>query len=394
MKLAFFLSHPIQYYSPWFRRLAGLMDLHVYYFVKQDPVGQARAGFGVEFDWDVPLLDGYSYTFLKNRARNPSVGRFWGANTPEVAEICRIQRFDAAVLVGWNRWSAWQTIHACNRIGTPVLMRGDSILEPGRHLRRSLKYLPYRTLLPRLGRYLYVGERNREYLRHYGVPEERLHFVPHFVDDGWFAARTHEARRSGTSAGIRSNLSIPQNAVVALFCGKLLPRKRPQDLLQACRVFHQENERLNLHLIIVGDGPLRAELERQAGESCAGRVHFAGFQNQSVLPSYYSAADFLVLPSVSGETWGLVANEAMACGLPVVLSDRVGSAPDLVAAGETGYMYPAGDVSALAAAMRNLTLLLAARRGQVSRQVAERLARFSISAATEALMKTLSNVIA
>ncbi|MGH6628213.1 MAG: hypothetical protein ACREB3_00615, partial [Burkholderiales bacterium] len=256
MKLAFFLSHPIQYYSPWFRRLAGLLDLHVYYFVKQDPKGQAQAGFGVEFDWDVPLLDGYTYTFLKNRASNPSISRFWGANTPEVKEICRKQRFDAAVLVGWNRWSAWQTIHACHRAGTPILMRGDSILEPGRPLRRSLKYLPYRALLPRLSEHLYVGQRNREYLRHYGVPEKRLHFVPHFVDDDWFGARARDARQAGVAAAIRSKLRIPQDATVALYCGKFVPRKRPADIVDACRICLGANSNCEIHVIMVGDGPL------------------------------------------------------------------------------------------------------------------------------------------
>ncbi len=392
VKLGFFLSHPIQYYSPWFRRLAGLVDLHVYYFVKQNPKGQAQSGFGVEFDWDMPLLDGYSYTFLKNRARNPSVGRFWGANTPEVEEICRAQRFDAVVLVGWNRWSAWQTIHACRRAGTPVLMRGDSILEPGRTPYRMVKYIPYRAVLPHMGTHLYVGQRNLEYLRHYGVPEQRLHFVPHFVDDEWFGECASVARRSGTAAGVRAALGIPENAVVALFCGKLLARKRPQDLVRACLTSRGEMRGAEFHVVLVGDGPMHDHLEEEAGGLRGSRVHLAGFQNQTALPSYYAAADFLVLPSERHESWGLVANEAMACGLPVIVTDRVGCAPDLVTARETGMVYPVGDVPALITAMQQMATLLNTQRERIQESVAARSACYSITAATSSLLKALEIV--
>jgi glycosyltransferase involved in cell wall biosynthesis len=376
-------SHPVQYYAPWFRHLASRFRVEVFFAHRQDARGQAEAGFGVEFDWDTPVLDGYPHRWLKNVAQYPSVSTFGGCDTPEIYDIVRRESFDAFIVFGWNRKSALQAIHACRRARVPVLMRGDSQLGTERsRAKRAAKYFPYRWLLPRLN-HLYVGERNRSYLRHYGVPESRLFFVPHFVDNEFFA------RRCYNSSEVRHRLGIPAGAFVFLFVGKMIPKKRPADFLHAAlRVM---GSCADVHALLVGDGELRGELQRLAAPF-DDRVHFAGFRNQSELPSFYRSANALVLPSDGGETWGLVVNEAAACGVPSVVSGAVGCAPDLIDEGLTGFTYPLGDVSALTERMLSLKELCEGHPALIGASLEKKMSRYSVEGATHGLEQALRAV--
>jgi glycosyltransferase involved in cell wall biosynthesis len=220
-------------------------------------------------------------------------------------------------------------------------------------------------LLRRFDGFLYVGQRNREYLLRYGVPADRLFFSPHCVDNDAFAAAAAASR-----APARRRI---------LFVGKLIARKRPSDLLRAVA-------RLGGHaaeVAFAGSGELEAEL-RQIAADASLHAEFLGFVNQSELPAVYAAADLLVLPSDGRETWGLVVNEAMACGLPAVVSDAVGCGPDLVEPGATGAVFPLGDVAALAAAIESVLSLDA---DHVRRRVAARIALYSPARAASAIVE-------
>jgi hypothetical protein len=174
LRIGVLVTHPIQYYAPWFRHLAERVDLDVYYAHRQDSRGQAAAGFGVPFEWDVPLLEGYSYHWLKNISRKPGLSHFRGCDTPELSDLIRPDRFDAFLVIGWNRKCHWQAIRACWRHRVPVLMRGDSQRPMVKsRLKAMLKAVPYRWFLPRINAHLYVGQRNREYLEQYGVTDEQ-----------------------------------------------------------------------------------------------------------------------------------------------------------------------------------------------------------------------------
>jgi glycosyltransferase involved in cell wall biosynthesis len=212
-------------------------------------------------------------------------------------------------------------------------------------VRRAAKYFPYRWLLRNIDAHLYVGEANREYLRHYGVDDARLFFAPHFVDNDRFGADAHEARRSGAAQAFRRRYGIPEDAFLFLSVGKLIDVKRIRDFIEA--MARIANGREGIQGAVVGAGPLQANLERLRDARRA-PVRFLGFHNQSMMPTCYAAADALVLPSAH-ESWGLVVNEAMACGLPAVASDTVGAAPDLVAG--TGRVFPSGNIARLADAM-------------------------------------------
>ncbi|MEP0548290.1 MAG: glycosyltransferase family 4 protein [Rhodothermales bacterium] len=376
MRLGVLATHPIQYHAPLYRALAAELDLAVYFAHQQTAEGQADAGFGVPFEWDVPLLDGYPHTFLRNRAAQPDVSTPFGCHTPDIADLIARERFDAFLVNGWYNRSFWQAIRACWRTGTPILVRGDSQLHTPRSLAKRLaKEAVYRAFIPRFDGYLVVGQRAREYYLHYGARPERMHFVPHFVDNAFFAASASAARRRAGRAARREERGVTPEASVLLFAGKFIPVKRPLDFVRGVAALARRVP--DVEGAMVGEGPMRAEIEAEI-ERTGAPVRLLGFFNQSEMPEAYALADVLVLPSET-ETWGLVVNEALACGLPAVVSSGVGCAPDLVEPGATGGTYPMGDVDALAVAMERALHL--ARDPAAARALKARMETYSLETA-------------
>lgn len=381
MRLAVLTSHPIQYYAPLFRELARRMDLHVLYAHRSCPADQARAGFNVAFQWDVDLLSGYSHSFLHNVARHPDTSRFSGCDTPQVGDELRRGRFDALLMLGWHLKCFVQALVAAKRIGLPVLVRGDSQLgTPRSPVKKATKEVVYPLALRLFDRALYVGARSRAYYEHYRYPPERLHFSPHCVDTEWFRSRaTSEARRR-----IRAQVGIGDAEKVVLFAGKLVQFKRPIDVVEAMALPPARGTRTRL--MIVGSGELGAALEARARELQV-PMHMLGFQNQTAMPAVYAAADALILPSTTRETWGLVCNEALACGTPIIVSNSVGCAADLAADGEAGRVFPMGDTVALSHAVA--TLLDAP---PACAAVARVSSRYSLTAAAQGVEEALASV--
>lgn len=345
-RLAIVATHPIQYYSPWFAHLARLCDLEVLYAHRQTAEGQAAAGFTAPFDWDVPLLDGYAHRFLPNRSKRPGLSHFDGCDTPEVGDIVGRGRFDAVVTLGWNRKSYLQAAAGARLAGVPLLVRVDSQLQTPRAAgKRLLKRAVYSCLLPWAAHYLSPGQRSDAYLRHYGVAADRIHRLAHMVDTERFANGAQAARASGAADRLRARHGVARGDFVFLFAGKLIPLKQPLLLLEAYRRLTTLEPKT--HLWIVGDGPLRAELAALAAST--ERVSLLGFVNQAQLPEVYAASDCLVLPS-SEETWGLVVNEAFACGVPAIVSEHAGCASDLIGP-DTGWSVAPVDVPTLARVM-------------------------------------------
>ena len=375
IRLGILTSHPIQYQAPLFRELAKQVDLKVYFAHRQTAQGQGSAGFDVAFEWDVDLLGGYDHAFLSNRAKRPAVNTFFGCDTPEISAEIRNGGFDALFVTGWYLKSFWQAIRACRRAGVPVMVRGDSQLgTPRLWLKQIVKELVYPRLLRQFDACLYVGQKNREYLEHYGVPDSRLFFSPHCVDNEAFASLASTVNREA----VRTKLGIGKGTKAVLFVGKLLERKRPHDLLRAVAALRAQGA--DACAVFAGDGPLRRSLEVAACE-LAVPTFFLGFRNQTELPEAYVLADMLALPSEGSETWGLVVNEALACGTPVVVSDAVGCAPDLVTEGQTGALYPVGDVGAL---VKALTRALEIPRN--SQAIADRANAYSVPAAARGIV--------
>lgn len=346
MRLGILSSHPIQYYAPLFRGLAQRMDVEVLYAHRATPQQQAAAGFGMAFDWDVDLLSGYSHRFLRNVSRAPGTQTFSGCDTPDIGQILGAARYDAVLAMGWHLKSFIQGIWAAKRAGFPVLIRGDSHLHTQRHaLKRLVKEVSYPALLRTFDAALYVGTRNREYYEHFRYPPARLFHVPHCVDTRWFSDRATKA----AGEALRAEVGIAPTADVVLFAGKFVPFKRPLDVVEAVAAVAQTRP---VSLLLAGSGPLGSEIQSRA-RARGIRCHELGFCNQSRMPAVYAASQMLVLPSNSQETWGLVCNEAIACGTPIVVSDAVGCAPDLAAESDVGRTFPVGDVVALANAIHD-----------------------------------------
>jgi glycosyltransferase involved in cell wall biosynthesis len=383
LRLALVASHPVQYQAPWYRALAAIVDLQVFFAHRMAATDHARAGFGVEFDWDVPVLDGFEYMWLDNVAARPGVDHFRGCDTPGVASTIERGRFDALLVNGWQLLAYWQAIRAARRAGIAVMVRGDSHLATTRGaVRRSAKRVLYPRLLEAFDAYLAVGDRNEAYYRFYGAPASRIYRSPHCVDNEFFARSVDAAR--AIPGGARRAFGIPGDAIVFAFAGKFIEQKRPLDFLAALDAIRDVQP--HAWGLLAGDGPLRDVMEehrRRHGTRCT----MIGFLNQQRIATAYAAADALVLPS-RDETWGLVVNEAMACGVPAIVSDQVGCAPDLIAEGETGFSFPCGDVAALAGRMRWMAEhreLGRAMRGPVLR----RIAGFSPQAAAAGVIRAM-----
>jgi glycosyltransferase involved in cell wall biosynthesis len=387
MKLALVTSHPIQYHSPWFREMARRpgLDLEVLFCHLPSPAEQAAAGFGVEFEWDSSLLDGFRYRLLRNVAANPSVNRFSGLDTPEISEIVSKGQYDAVLLFGWSYKSAWQAIGACWRNKIPLLVRSDSHLHTNRRSwKKLLKALPYRLLIPKLDACLAVGQWSAEYFLHYGARPDRVFIVPHTVDPSF---ERDSRALSVNRAQLRSRWGMGPAETIFLFVGKFTAIKRPVDFIRG--ILEARKRCASIAGIMVGDGLLREHCQRLV-EELQLPIRFTGFLNQSEIVPAYIAADVLVVPS-DAETWGLVVNEAMSCGRLCLVSDRVGCGPDLVESSDCGFVFPLGDVDALASRMvdcasRSERVIA---MGERARAVA---ARYSVPAAVESLLQALSSV--
>lgn len=343
LRVGVLTSHPIQYQAPWFRSLAREVDLVVFFAHRPTPKDQG-IGFGKEFTWDIDLLSGYEHHFLKNISANPNVNDYNGCDTPEIEEIISHQtkerQFDAFIVPGWYLKCYWQAVRACRKERIPVLVRGDSQLAtPRSWLKKVAKEIYYRWMLRKFDGFLSVGKRHQAYLEHYGVASQVIFSAPHFVDNEWFAKQAKESVDSAQAT--RSAWGTDDHTVVCLFVGKFEEKKRPLDLIRAVGKLGS-----GYKAVLVGSGELDPLLKEKSAQLNID-VHFAGFKNQSELPACYAAADCLVLPSDGGETWGLVVNEAMACGIPAVVSEAVGCAPDLIDEGTTGFVFPLGDIEAL-----------------------------------------------
>lgn len=385
LKLAILATHPIQYHVPWFQGLAARPELELKVFFSMLPNRQQQGvGFGVPFKWDIPMLEGYAWEVLANTSRSPALGRFFGANTPGVYQALEKFRPGAAIVTGWQSLSLAQGLWACLRLGIPVLVRAESsALRPRPWWGRAL----HRALLSRFDAFLAIGAANREFYLRNGVTPEKIFSCPYFVDNARIGAQFEDfsARREE----IRAEWGIPKESFCFVFVGKLQPKKRILDVLRAL-VLARASAR-DLHLLIAGDGELMAEAKAFAqGEDLP--VTFAGFLNQTQVPRTYAAGDCLVLPSDYGETWGLVVNEAMVCGLPAIVSDRVGCGPDLVEDGATGSVFPFGNVAALA----NRMLALAADPATARRMgtcAQGRIAPYSVENAVEGTIRALDYVV-
>lgn len=387
-RIAIVTTHPVQYYAPWFRHIAARseIELKVFYLWNPKTTTLHDPGFGRDVQWDIPLLDGYTHEFVSNISSHPGSARFSGIDNPQL--LHRLNSFgpDAALLIGYRYKSMLRLIFSRGRKFS-IMLRGDSHrlgkVESGKWKVEIRKWGISR-IFTRFSALLYVGRANYEYFRQHGVSEKKLFFAPHAVDNErfWLTEDTTAAGRAW-----RRELGIAEDNLLLMFAGKFEEKKCPFDLLQA----FQRLQVPHTALLFVGSGKLESPLrEKAAGTS---NVFFAPFQNQSLMPRTYAAADLFVLPSYgSEETWGLAINEALCAAKPVIVSSHVGCGPDLVKAGKNGWIFKAGDVDQLRDVLREALSdrdrLI--RWGEAGRQI---VSEYNYARATEGLCKALESIV-
>lgn len=343
VRLVAVMTHPVQYLAPWFRHIhahAETIDLKVVYATEPTPQQQG-VGFDRPFSWDVPLCAGYDSVIVRPAQAGVSLdsGRFLGLDVPETLDAVRRLTPDVVLIAGWHSATQVRAIRALKRAGVPLLYRGDTHLGSMSTRHARLSRLRARVMLRQFSGYLAVGSRAYDYLRAMGVADPAIVRSPHAVDNEAFRLRAEAARVK--RAEIRAAYGCTDDQRIVLYAGKLTTIKRPRDVVDAVARLERGVA------LFVGDGPERASLEAYAHAQKV-RCLFAGFLNQQEITDAYVAADALMLPG--RETWGLVANEALASGLPVVISTDAGAAPDLASAGVC-VAVPPGHASRFAQAL-------------------------------------------
>ena len=373
MRIAFLVERPTQFEAPFYR------------FAAQDPAHELRVLFtggpgaagpvfdpelGTSVSWGIDLLGGYPSEVCPE-----TESASW------LAERLRPERCDLLIANGYTQPLYRLGTRLARRAGVATALRLDSVLFDGSPVRDLAKRLLFATYMKRTyDLFLGVGSLTLEYLRAFGVAAERTGLFPYAVDVETFRSRSSLTPAKREAA--RGRLGVPAGARVILSLAKFSSREAPWDLLRAFGCMNQED----LWLVLAGDGPERAALEQAAGSR---QVRFPGYVPYPELPALYAAADLFVHPARE-ERWGVSVQEALACGLPVVASSRVGAAFDLIQPGGNGFLYPAGNYEELAGRLGDALALPPER---VRRTSAAILAEWDYAAVWRGLLATAQRAV-
>ncbi|HUL15266.1 MAG TPA: glycosyltransferase family 4 protein [Terriglobales bacterium] len=395
LRILVIATHPIQYGAPFFRAFSShsKVDLTVAYCSLRGAEPGYDSEFNAKVSWDIPLLEGYRWLQVPNRPLTRNEESFFGLCNPGVWKLVRSGGFDAVIsYMGYRRSSFWFAVLGAKTRGIPILFGTDaSSIVPRetnrwkRGLKLMLKRMGWRAIFCLSDQIITASQAGSRMMESLGFPSGRISMTLDTVDNDWWLAQAAKANRDE----VRTSWGMERNDVVILFCAKLQGWKRPGDLLEAFAMAKLEKA----WLVFAGDGQQRSELEELAKAlRVSERVRFLGFVNQSHLPGIYAAADLMVLPS-EYEPFGLVVNEAMLCGCPVLASDRVGAAGELIEPGKTGFVCSCGDVEGLSRALREI-LADQEALNQVARRARERMKTWSYHEATEAMLDALNRALA
>ncbi|MDC3298631.1 glycosyltransferase family 4 protein [bacterium] len=380
-KLGVFMSHPIQYQISLMRHLAKekRIDLIVNFFWDFGIKESFDREFGGFVKWDLPLLTGYKSVFRKNFSPAPSTSYFGCINFGVIMPILK-KEYDVVLIFGWALFSNWLVVLSAYFSRTPIILISET---PFSHeqaksgVRRRLRSVVLKALFLMVAKMLYIGKQNHRFYKYFGVPDSKLDFAPYGVDN---------VRHQKFQAKFNKN-ECAESAIKILFVGKLIEKKRPEDLLLAFGAINGvAKTKKNIELWFVGSGPKEPKLRQLVIDHSIEGVVFWGFQNQTKLPQFYAESDIFVLPSGYGETWGLVVNEAMLHGKPVIVSDLVGCGDDLVT-NKNGFRVPFGNIEALSQAL--LVLVNQDKmRSDFGRQSKKIIKNFSQEVAAESIAQT------
>jgi glycosyltransferase involved in cell wall biosynthesis len=381
-------SHPVQYGAPLFRLMARhpKLDFQVAYCSLRGAESGYDPEFGANVQWDVPLLDGYKWTHIPNRGNGTE--SFWAWRNTGLWKFVRQGEFDAVIShIGYMRATFWIAYFAARSRRIPFLFGTDaSRIEPRDEskVKLALKKILWPAVFSLAGQILTASSAGRDLIISLGFPPDRVSMTLITVDNDWWLAQATAIDRDDA----RKSLGFAPTEKIILFCAKLQPWKRPMDLLHAFASAAIPNAKL----VFAGDGAQRTELESEAAaRGISEKVQFLGFVNQSQLPRLYKSADLMVIPS-HYEPFGLVVNEAMLCGCPVIASDRVGAVRDLITHAETGFVYPCGQTDALAPLLQ-LVLSGPTRLASIRQNALRRISTWTLQANVDALVEAVERAV-
>lgn len=395
IRLAYLVSHPIQYQTPLLRRIAEEQDIDLTVLFGSDfsVEGYQDTGFGVDVKWDIPLLDGYRYKFLpalrdiRTQTFTSPINRgIWHELRGHGGEPA----YDVLWIHGYAMVNSLYALAAAKSLGIPVLIRGDMWLRdrPRGRARLILKEQFFNVLRQFVHGVLSVGTLNDEYWHHHFGDSVPRFLMPYAVDNAYFQQRSLESK--STRDDLRRELSLEPGRPIILFASKLQERKHTGDLIAAYEQLCARMPAPHPYLLIVGDGEERAQLEEQARAKNLPHIRFCGFRNQSELPRFFDLASVFVLPA-RHEPWGLIVNEVMNAGRPVILTDDIGCQPDLVRDGVEGFIYPVRDVAALSEALEKI-LYTPGEAERLGRNALNRIHQWSFEEDIAALRQAIAHV--
>jgi glycosyltransferase involved in cell wall biosynthesis len=395
LRVAVLATHPIQYQAPLWRSLAlrPELKLHVFFGSDISVRGYRDEGFGVKVQWDVPLLAGYEHTFLSQDLALRRIS-FWEPRAKNLRKHLHVFSPDVVLLTAYNSVFWIRAVLQARLLGLPIVLRHEAsdAASSRSSCKAFVRDLALRGFYSQIARFAAIGTEARQHLGRLGIPADRIGWAPYCVDSVQVEAQVGQwlPRRDE----LRAKLGIGAGDVALIFSGKLIPKKQPLLILDAIEGL-SPSRRQRIHLIVMGDGELRADVERKGRQVLGARFHQAGFVNQSEMGQWYAVADCLVLPSKkgAGETWGLVVNEALQFGLPAVVSDGVGCHPDLVGPA-TGRVFRSGSADDLARALSETMSSLLGNRAATAAACRERVGLFSLGMAERGLTESLHHFAA
>ena len=342
-KLAVITTHPIQYNVPLFKTLAkrGIIDIKVFYTWSQSQNGFFDREFNKMIDWDIPLLDGYNYEFIQNISRKPSSKYFRGIICPDLISTVQKWNPDVVLIYGWA-FHAHLKVLKYFKEKIPVFFRGDStLLDEKFGIKKAFRNILLKYIYRFVDYAFYVGTHNKFYFLRAGLKESQLIYLPYTIDKNHF--RDNKSKNYTVKAiKIRERLGINRDDKVLAFIGKFINKKNPVFLLKAVQKYNSQNE-TSVKLLFIGNGKLEKPLNHLSEND--NNVFFLPFVNQKEMPTAYRIADIFVLPSKGPkETWGVSVNEALICGRFVLVSNKVGSAVDLIKNNDTGEIFESNNI--------------------------------------------------
>lgn len=393
-------THPIQYQVPLYQAMAKLggIDFEVWYLTNHGIEESYDVQFGKAFKWDLNLLDGYVYEFINtNEGASPGTG-FWNIRLGKnFTQLLKEKKVSHLWVNGWQVLAYWQAVNLASKLGINICLRGESnVLKPEIPWKWPLKKVLMQSLFSKVDCFLYIGGANKRLYQKYGIEENRLLPGYYAVDNERFSKRA-SALQANRSA-IRQKWNIDDDAKVVLFSGKFIAKKRPLDIIKAAKLLYDQGYK-NIHLLYVGSGELYRALWSEGNvvynalssdllQQEAPKISFTGFLNQTEMPEAYVAADCLILPSDHGETWGLVVNEALACDLPCMVSNRCGCNEDLVKPYSPELVFEFGNINSIA----NTVELFFSHPENYSIALNNRIQQFSYNTTINSIQKIIKSL--